>query len=461
MSDRTSSDRGAGDGEVLGGRYQLVRELGRGGMGAVYEARHVDLGRRFAVKVMRDMDDRTEEALARFRHEGEIAASVEHEHIAAALDFGHDAAGHPYIVIEYVEGESLATRLARESRLPVRDTLEIGRQLCSALDALHERGVVHRDIKPANVMLKSFPDQRIHVKLLDFGVAKLNQAPTLTASGVPVGTAAYMAPEQIRGKVDVRSDVYGVGALLYHCLAGRLTHTADDVQVMFYRVLHEPPAPLLELRAELPRAVAELVHRCLEKEAENRPQSARALCDRLLSLLSPGEPAPPELERTALGAAPVGAVAQDSGPVATDAKVSFVSQPGDSKVNTPGSRRAVALGALGLIGVAAVGFAVGFRSDDPDPTLAQSAELPVEAPEAASARPEPSARAMTSASATSASSGVAVTVMSASPEPKRTVTRQNPKRTEPAPTTLPPPAAKSEPEPRSGIVIPTDNPYAD
>ncbi len=262
--------------DVLGGRYRLVRELGRGAMGRVYEARHVDLGRRFAIKVMAG-GKTSDEAVSRFRREAEIAASLEHEHIAAALDTGTDERGNPYIVLEYVEGESLDEQLRRLGRLPAPLVVEIARQLCSALEALHERDVFHRDVKPSNVMLKTQTDGRTFIKLLDFGVAKLASAATLTTSGTPVGTAAYMAPEQLRGSVDARADLYSVGALMYHCLTGQFTHSADNLQVFYYRVLHESPEPITELCPELSPPLAALVMRLLERDPDVRPQTAAEL----------------------------------------------------------------------------------------------------------------------------------------------------------------------------------------
>ncbi|MBS2014795.1 MAG: protein kinase [Deltaproteobacteria bacterium] len=214
-------------GATIGGRYQVVRVIGHGGMGEVYEAVQSPLGRRVALKTIRAELAQKPSLLARFRREAESAAALGHPNIVQVTDF-YDVQGEtPFIVMEMLEGETLAELLAREKRLDPQRAAFIAVQLLSGLSAAHRAGIIHRDVKPANVFLQSTMAVRDLVKVLDFGIAKLeedaaNGARPMTRAGEVLGTYAYMAPEQrISGRtVDARTDVYGVGATLFHALSG-------------------------------------------------------------------------------------------------------------------------------------------------------------------------------------------------------------------------------------------------
>jgi serine/threonine protein kinase len=262
------------------GPYSIVEPLGAGGMGQVYRAHDARLGRDVALKIMHRPTD--PEALARFIREARAAGGLNHPNIVSVFDVDTEN-GIPYVVSEVLEGETLRARLDR-GMVPYRKAIDCGVQIAQALDAAHARGICHRDVKPANVFITS--DGR--VKLLDFGIAKLTEHEARAAAhestveqsqaGMIRGTAGYMSPEQVLGEtVDHRTDIFALGAVLYELLTGaRAFHRASTVQTMT-AVLQEDPADPLSLNPRLPPAAVTLVLRCLEKNKEERFQSARDL----------------------------------------------------------------------------------------------------------------------------------------------------------------------------------------
>ena len=261
------------------GGYEVISRIGAGGMGEVYLARDTTLDRRVALKLLpADVAD-DPERLARFEREAKTLASLNHPHIAQIYGVV-STGGARAIVMELVEGEDLAARLQR-GPLPLDEALVAGRQIADALEAAHNAGVVHRDLKPANVKVR--PDGT--VKVLDFGLAKIAAAsgsdpaminsptitsPVMTHAGVILGTAAYMAPEQARGRVvDKRADIWAFGCLLFEMLTGRRLFDGEDVSEMLASVLRTEPAwPLLP--AATPEPVRRLLRRCLVREPRNR-----------------------------------------------------------------------------------------------------------------------------------------------------------------------------------------------
>jgi serine/threonine-protein kinase len=215
-------------GSVLADRYEILRRIGEGGMGAVYEARHTVIGKRVAVKVLLEKFLEKPELVARLLQEARLASSIGHENIVDVTDFGTTADGRGFVVMEFLEGESLAQLVIRDAPLPVERSLRIARQVASALGAAHDKGIVHRDVKPENVYLVRRADAD-YVKVVDFGVSKAvhtrEEGPEwqrLTRTGMVLGTPLYMSPEQARGgeDIDARADIWAVGVLLYECLTG-------------------------------------------------------------------------------------------------------------------------------------------------------------------------------------------------------------------------------------------------
>jgi tRNA A-37 threonylcarbamoyl transferase component Bud32 len=270
-------------GEVVAGSFCVIGVLGSGGMGRVYEAQHVRLPRRFAVKVMHDVLARQSEAMVRFEREAQAAARVVNEHVLEVVDVVRTKDRRPCIVTELLSGESLGDVLDREKKLPLATAIAICRQVCHGLSAAHAAGVVHRDLKPSNLFLVKRPGNAIHVKIVDFGVAKLNDS-ELTRTGMVVGTPAFMAPEQARGSasVDARVDIYAVGALLYSMLTGRPPFTDEEQARILVRLLTEDPPRPRSIDRSIPEGIEALIQRAMARAPQDRPASVDEL-DRLIS----------------------------------------------------------------------------------------------------------------------------------------------------------------------------------
>ncbi len=268
-------------GEVLDGRYQVEERLGAGGMGVVYRASHVELGRRFAVKVLKKEFGTDQEAVERLAREARATSSLGHPNIVNVVDFGALADGSPYFVMEYLEGETLTSRMAREGALPLEVALDIAEQVAEALQAAHRLGIVHRDLKPDNVFLVPSAEG-VRVKLLDFGVAKvLGAARKLTRTGIVFGTPQYMSPEQAAGQaVDHRADIYALGLVLYEMLTGRVPFQGDTFMGVLSQHMFDPPAPPSQVLGRPLGPVEHVVLRALEKNPDARhPDVAELLRD--------------------------------------------------------------------------------------------------------------------------------------------------------------------------------------
>jgi serine/threonine protein kinase len=269
-------------GTVLAERYEIVRRIGEGGMGAVYEARHTVIGKRVAVKVLLEKFLEKPDLVARRVQEARLASSIGHENIVDVTDFGTTADGRAFVVMEFLEGESLAQLVIRDAPLPVERSLRITRQVVSALGAAHAKGIVHRDVKPENVYLVRRGDADF-VKVVDFGVSKAvhatDESPEwqrLTRTGMVLGTPLYMSPEQARGgeDVDSRADIWAVGVMLYECLTGEVPFRAPNYLGVISQVLTKEATSPTGLRPELgiPPAVETVVMRALEKDRDRRYQ---------------------------------------------------------------------------------------------------------------------------------------------------------------------------------------------
>ncbi len=272
--------------EILGGRYELLEVIGRGGMGVVHRAQDRMLDRTVAVKVLPAEYADVDTLVERFEREARAAARLNHPNIVAVFDTGRDGTVR-YIVMEYVPGLSLAQRLRGSGPLPVPEAIEVAAQMASALAAAHSAGIIHRDIKPANVMLAPSGT----AKVLDFGIARATAEAALTATTTLLGSAPYMAPEIALGQpADARSDVYSLGCVLYEMLAGRPPFTGDLPVAVMNQHTSAPPQPPRELNSALPPAVDALILRMLAKEPADRPQEAGGLVTELRSTLAQSAP---------------------------------------------------------------------------------------------------------------------------------------------------------------------------
>jgi serine/threonine-protein kinase len=280
-------------GRVLNGTYRIERHLGDGAMGTVWVARHLRTGRALAVKTLHPDARMSQESIARFRLEATAASAIGHEGIVRVHDFDATWDGLYFIAMDLLEGETLEQRLGAVGRVPFAEARRISVEIGSALHAAHSVGVLHRDLKPANVFLRAArPGMAERAVLLDFGLAKpLGQAMTkLTSTGAALGTPAYMSPEQARGvELDVRSDVYALGALLYEMVMGEPPFLAPTVAALFAKLLTEP-AQVGSLPEDCPRGLADVLTRALAKDPTERFQDVPAFLTALQSadILSSG-----------------------------------------------------------------------------------------------------------------------------------------------------------------------------
>ncbi|MFT3772957.1 MAG: protein kinase [Minicystis sp.] len=273
--------------DVVSDRFEIERLAGVGGMGEVYRARDRLTGSPVALKVLRVQITGSESAaddMARFLREPRILAEIRHPAIVRYVAHGETGTGEPYLAMEWLEGESLSTRLAR-SRLGIAESVELVRRVAEALAFAHARGVVHRDLKPGNLWLEG---GRIEgVKVLDFGLARLEGAThTVTQIGMAVGTLGYMAPEQAMGErgVDPRADVFSLGCVLFTCLTGKPPFWSDRAGAVLMKILRDEPPQSRELRPEIPPALDDLLARMLQKNARARPQDGAAVAAAIAAL---------------------------------------------------------------------------------------------------------------------------------------------------------------------------------
>jgi serine/threonine-protein kinase len=284
----STSDDELEPGSIVDGRYRIVTRLGGGAMGTVYEAEHVRVGRKVAIKVLAPELAHDKDLRRRFEGEARAASAAGHPGIVQILDAGVLDDGCPYLVMEHLRGRELYSELVEHGPMNLERACRIVRDLARAIHAAHEVGVVHRDLKPENVYVVEGPDGREAVKVLDFGVAFRSevQPSRLTRPGVVVGTPHYMAPELLDGSTPTHAaDIYGMGAILYELLGGHPPHDADTIGALLAKKMNDRPAPLTELRKDVPPELVALVAECLEVDPTLRPASARVLADRLDAIL--------------------------------------------------------------------------------------------------------------------------------------------------------------------------------
>jgi serine/threonine-protein kinase len=280
---RTDSPSDALVGSTLGERYRIIRRIGEGGMGIVYEALHVVIEKRVALKVLRSDFSSRPEVVERFRQEAKSASRIGHEHIVDISDFGETPSGQSYFVMEFLEGEDLANVLARESTLAPDRALRIVKQCCRALGAAHAKGIVHRDMKPENIFLVRRTEGDDFVKIVDFGIAKMSDIETegapgrkLTKTGTIFGTPEYMSPEQAAGKeLDHRVDIYALGVILFEMITGRVPFVGDSFMgILTQHMFEDVPHPRdVNPNVFLSESVEHILDRALAKAPDERFQT--------------------------------------------------------------------------------------------------------------------------------------------------------------------------------------------
>jgi serine/threonine-protein kinase len=282
---------------VIRERYRLDALIGEGGMAEVWRAWDLTLQRAIAVKLLFARESHTEEALVdRFLREARIAASVQHRNVIHIVDFGTTAEGQPFMVMELLQGETLAARLRRQKPLPVAEVVQIGLLTLRGLAAVHAAGIVHRDLKPENVYLKE-ESGVVYPKILDFGISRSidpshhARSPQSTRDGVIVGTPEYMSPEQARGvkQLDYRTDLYSIGVVLYEALTGRLPYSSENVGDLIVKIVTGSALLVHEVTPSVPRAVSEVVSRAMQRQPDERFADATQMQEALLAASQLGD----------------------------------------------------------------------------------------------------------------------------------------------------------------------------
>jgi serine/threonine-protein kinase len=372
-------------GKTVAGKYRLVRLVGSGGMGDVYEAQHQGIGRRFAIKFLHQLLAGNSEVVARFQREAQAAGGLENENIAAVVDIGTADDGVPFIVMEYLEGEDLARLLVRSGPLSVPRASFIAIQACRGLAAAHGRGIVHRDLKPENLFICKRNDGSDQVKILDFGIAKFHASTNLTQTGTTMGTPFYMSPEQARGakEVDLRTDIYSLGVILYEMLSGTKAHPGDSYNEILYHVLTQEPTPLDGIRPGLPPGLSAVVAKALAREVADRFASAIEFITALIPFA--GRAVTPA--HSQVGLAPVAGVTMNS-PVSLPAMLAAtpIASPAPDATTSLRPRPRVGLwAAVTAVALLAAAMVWWPRHRGPE----QMAEVPKPAPVLAPTAPDP------------------------------------------------------------------------
>jgi serine/threonine protein kinase len=279
MAEVASSVR---EGDVLADRYRVIQRIGKGGMGEVYLAEHVAIGRQVAIKILLGNLQEKPDLAKRFLQEARTASKLRHPNVVDIIDFGHVDPRTPFFVMEYLVGQDLKGVVKAEKQVPWPRAREIGLQICAGLAVAHSQGFIHRDLKPDNVYLIRDEMGREHVKILDFGIAKIisDEAHDATQTGVLLGTPEYMSPEQAEDKVlDARSDIYALGVILYRMLVGRVPFQSKAFMTVLAKHIQEKPMPPREAAPEAGITAAQeaVILKCLAKAPEDRYQSADAV----------------------------------------------------------------------------------------------------------------------------------------------------------------------------------------
>ncbi|HEY3253497.1 MAG TPA: protein kinase, partial [Polyangiaceae bacterium] len=276
------------EGQVLAGKYRIERVLGRGGMGLVVAATHLQLGERVALKFLLPEALGNAEAVSRFEREARAAVRIKSEHVARVSDVGTLDNGAPYMVMEYLQGVDLSVWLAHRGVLPIEQAVEFVLQACEAIAEAHTLGIVHRDLKPANLFVIERPDGVLAVKVLDFGISKTtglsHAAASMTKTSAALGSPLYMSPEQMQSAkdVDARGDIWALGVVLYELVSGRTPFPGETLTELVLKVVTAPPVPFAALNAQIPAGLEAVIFKCLEKDRAARYASVAELAGALL-----------------------------------------------------------------------------------------------------------------------------------------------------------------------------------
>jgi serine/threonine-protein kinase len=470
-------------GELLAGKYRVERVLGAGGMGVVVEATHLELEQQVAVKFLLAEAVGSPDAAARFVREARAAVKIKSEHVARVIDVGRLDNGAPYIVMEFLHGHDLGAEIAR-GRLTIEDAVDYVIQACDAMAEAHAAGIVHRDLKPSNLFLSPRSDGAGHVKVLDFGISKVNvpdiSEASLTKTSTLMGSPYYMSPEQMRSArtVDHRTDVWSLGVILYELLAGTPPFHGESLPHLFTQIMTEPPLPLAPLRPDVPPELEQVLIHCLTKDREQRyqsvgefaaalmpfaPRRSRYTAERIMKVSGIHANFDPSMPAPSLGASSAKAVVPSLPPPPTAQTLGARTNAAWSETRggtKPGPRTAAKV-AGGVAGVALLGAVLFFalrRAPEvaqPSPSSETAVQPPPQVPvkllEAKSAeRVAPSPPSATVAPVVASSEPELVQPLPVAPRPKKTPSAARPEpapepKVTAAPAPEPPPAKPTAP----------------
>jgi eukaryotic-like serine/threonine-protein kinase len=285
-------------GQVIEGKYRIVRLLGEGGMGAVYEGENTNIQRRVAIKVLHAGVASNTDVVSRFEKEAQAAGRIGSDHIAEVLDLGHLPSGERFMVMEFLDGVALSGRIEERGRLSGVEAAPIVAQLLEGLQAAHDAGIIHRDLKPDNVyLLRNKAGRKDFVKILDFGISKFNSlggdssAMSMTRTGAVMGTPYYMSPEQAKGsrEIDARSDVYAVGVILYECICGKVPFNAETFNELIFKIVLENAPEVTTIVPDADPGIVAIVRKAMAREPAQRYQTAREFQEALFAWMSTGQ----------------------------------------------------------------------------------------------------------------------------------------------------------------------------